>query len=440
MPTEMRRKIQILKFNFVIGVLLAILVAVAGCGSVYRTSSLDAYTQTQNQKFCTSSAGGYALPKGEVAFSIQKVEVPAGSGRFRYRIPEDASNVKIKFSPDASHTYCLDFLRQATSADAIRVKRENGMLKSVFSNVEDKSDEAIEEIAKGIGIAVAAAKGGGLGRGFSNEAGAANADVMQLQFDPFDAEVLTSVNEAMKYTGHCLYIEPDGDPLVPAWMRNQCGMKGSFEVQASKTSPAEVFENSEYEAGSGRLGILYKPLVPHTLVILKRDDPTSGQPWRLWKQIVVEMPNRSPVFLLEVKRGLFTERTTEITFNNGLLDTVKIDKKSELNAASDLVVKLVQIAVQIPAKALIISTSDATNRAKLIETNQALIKLYQDFRKDREAQLNKFNSLTPEQQQQAIEGGADPRSTVLSDVSKEACLQNAVASSMEEAETLCGVK
>jgi hypothetical protein len=174
-------------------------------------------------------------------------------------------------------------------------------------------------------------------------------------------------------------------------------------------------------ADSGRFGIFYKPVLPHTLVILKKDDPGSALPWRVWKRKVIELPNRAPPFMLEVRRGLFTDRKTDITFQAGMLQSVKIDKKSELNAVADITVRIAQVVVQIPAKALIISTSEAQNRKALIETNQALIQTLNALNAEKRKYAQRTAGLPPDE----------------SGRSYDACVQRAALSSLEEAERAC---
>jgi hypothetical protein len=403
----------------------------SGC-NVYRTSALDSYTQTTNPGFCTTTAGSYVLPKGELVMRIERKNSGA-DGRQHYSLLEGASASAIgliAFSGDPRHRYCLDFLSNAFYADAIGVDRNaHHLLMRVYSNVVDRAKGVVEKVAEGVGTAVAAAAGG------RNVAVAPDGtvEVVQLRFDPFDQDLLTQINAAIRFTGHCLYIEADGDPYVPFWMRNQCTSKKVYQSVTVKGGDEEDFDRAEFVAGQGRFGIFYKPLLPHTLVILKKDDPTSGQPWRVWKRKVIELPNRAPPFMIEVRRGLFTDRKTDIVFNDGILQSGSVEKKSEMNAVADILIKIAQVAVQIPAKALIISTNEAENRKELIATNQALIQTLNSLRAAQDDYAERIAGLTPEQKALLEAGGRSA-----SNASRfETCIQIAAVSTREEAELIC---
>lgn len=404
----------------------------AGC-NVYRSTSLDAYTQTTNPRFCKTTAGAYALPKGELVMRIERKAVGAG-GAYHFELAEGASaqdGTLIAFTGDANHRYCLDFLANGFYADAIGVTRDDAqLLERVYSNAEDKAKGVIEAVVEGAGTAIAAAGGG---RSFGAEANGSQ-DVVQLRFDPFDDDLITQINDAIRYTGHCIYIEPDGDPHVPFWMRNQCASRKVYRPAHGKDDPDDVLDTSAFVAGAGRFGIFYKPVLSHTLVILKKDDPTSNQPWRVWKRKVIELPNRAPPFMIEVRRGLFTDRKTDIAFQSGMLQSVTVDKKSELNAVADVLVRIAQVAVQIPAKALIISTNEAKNREALIKTNQTLIQTLNALKTAQDDYAARVAGLTQEQRE-ALDGAG--RSSGFSARSFEICIQSVALASLEEAERVC---
>ncbi|OWV69640.1 hypothetical protein ATY77_20970 [Rhizobium sp. R634] len=335
--------------------------------------------------------GTYFLPKGELSFVVLK-KPTTGLTSFRYDMKAEVGNagtdgLSVVMVPDERHQYCLDFKPNSFYSDVVRAQRtDKGLLTSVYSNVEDQSKTIVEDAARGIALTIAA------------ESRLANRDFlvgdsaavvhMKMQFDPFDLDRITSVNRTLEKSGYCIYIDPSNDPFVPFWMRNQCAATPRLVAYKSKDDAEEIFSSAGYAAGEGRFGILYKPALSHTLVILKRDDPTSVKPWRIWKRQIVELPNRAPVFMLQVSRGFFTGRKTDISFENGMLASVQIDKKSELKAVSEAFVNVVSIAVRIPAKALIIGTNEAQNQEALIRANQALLQAYAQLEAEQRKQAN----------------------------------------------------
>ncbi|TIX86172.1 MAG: hypothetical protein E5V21_01905 [Mesorhizobium sp.] len=116
---------------------------------------------------------------------------------------------------------------------------------------------------------------------------------------------------------------------------------------------------------------------------MKRDDPTSRDysrfPWYQQRAVDVQLPNGAPLFLLEIKRSFFVERVTDVTFDHGVPNDITIAKKSELNAVADVIVRAVQIAVQVPMRALTIRLNQAQNEQKLIAANSQLIKAIDEY-------------------------------------------------------------
>ncbi|MER8859038.1 hypothetical protein NKI09_15450 [Mesorhizobium sp. M0757] len=402
-------------------VAVGLMLMLGGC-NVYQSTPLEAYAQTINTRFCKSTVGSYTLPKGELVMRIERKSL-GNDGNYHYELSEGKSAEKsdlIAFIGD--NRYCLDFRSNGFYADSIGVTRDSSqLLTRVYSNTEDKAKGVIQAVAEGVGTVIAAGSGA---RRFSSDDNGTQ-EVVQLRFDPFDQDLLTQINDAILYTGHCIYIESEGDPYVPLWMLDQCTNK---KVVRSTHAEGNAPDKIKLAAGSGRFGIFYKPVLPHTLVILKKDDPTSAQSWRVWKKKVIELPNRAPPFMIEVKRGLFTDRKTDITFQSGMLQSVKVDKKSELNAVADILVSVAQIAVQIPAKALIISTSEATNQKALIETNQALIQTLNALKAEQQKYALRAAGLTPDQLAALDAAGGR---------SYEACVQTAALSTPEGAERVC---
>jgi len=411
-------------------VALGLCVPVQACSSVYMTSVLDAPTSSRDAT-CSGNAGTYFLPKAELQFVILKT-VPAGGSGFRFDMKTQAENgtdgLVVVSGADREQQHCLDFMANAFYSDIVRVKRSDiGLLESVYSNVEDQTKKIIEDAAKGIALTVAAQSR--LANRDLVESSSGRVIEMSMQFDPFDPELLADANKALAKKGYCIYMDPTNDPFVPFWMRNQCSSAKQYVAYNAKGDAEEVFNTARFTAGDGRFGILYKPALSHTLVVLKKDDPTSANPWRVWKRQIVEMPNRAPVFMVQVKRGFFTGRKTEINFKGGMLASIKVEKKSELKAVSEALVNVVGIVVQIPAKALIIGNNEAQNQEALIRANQALLQAYAAL----EAEQRKRANL-----QSGLDQNGMPR-TSLARVLNE-CLDYADVSAVDDPRSYCREK
>ncbi|MBY5533646.1 hypothetical protein HFO58_10780 [Rhizobium leguminosarum] len=405
--------------------LFALLWALQACSSVVLTEAVEDNI-SDGGTTCNASLENYYLPKRELDFVVMKTG-PAGGGTFRYDMRTAADGTEgfsLVTVPDGTQHHCISYRPNAFYSDVVRAKvTPNGLLELVYSNVDDQTPKILEQTAKGIALLVANRD--------SNrdlvDPNKENVVDMTKSVDPFDFDDLTETNNELAKRGYCIYVDPNNDPFVPDWMGNQCTSRKRYTVYTAKDSPEEAFNSASYAAGNGPLGILYKPLISHTLVILRKDDPDSFDPWRIWKRQIVEMPNKAPVFMLQVQRGLFTGRKTEINFDNGMLASIQVEKKSELNAVSQAFVNLVGIAVQIPAKALIIGTTEAENQAAVIRANQALLQAYAQL----EAEQKKRSNL-----QSGLDESGNPRVGI--DRMTSECLDYADVSGVPDPRSYCG--
>ncbi|RFB87657.1 hypothetical protein B5K11_26290 [Rhizobium leguminosarum bv. trifolii] len=375
--------------------ILTLCLIMQACSAIYMTSALEDNVRQTGTHTCRGNAGDYFLPKAELEFLIKKVPTTGDGFRYEMKSETDSANdgPAVVFVADGKQEHCLEFLANPLYSDVIRVQRDGGLLQTIYSNVADQSKEIIQKAADGIAT-LAASRASMASRDFGLTSNAV--DVMQMQFDPFDSVLLTEVNKSLELKGYCITLDPTNDPYVPGWMRNQCSAGQTFDLSTSKGNAEEYFSTAGYSSGDGRFGILYRPVLSHTLVVYKRDDPTSSTAWRVWQRRIVEMPNRAPVFSLEVSRGLLTTRKTEINFNKGMLAGVKIDKQSEVKAVSEVFVYIAEAIVQIPAKALILSKTEAQNQADLIRVNQQLLLTYKQLKDAQEEQANLNSGLNPD--------------------------------------------
>lgn len=409
--------------------LVAFAIALASCTPVLDTSSFDSDTRAAHPASCDGSAlGAYMLPKKEISFVILKTGT-VGDQTYLFDMKSDDGANAVDgpsfITVGDGKQRCLNYHTNAFYEDLIRVDKDSSgqLLENVYSGTVDRTPKIAEAVAQGI---VAAAAGNRDFRGANNQI-----VYMTKQFDLFDQHRLTEENSSLRDVGYCIYIDPTDDPYVPLWMQDQCSGKKVSGTYVSRQRTEDYSRTGQYLAGEDRIGILYKPLLSHTLVILKKDDPTSAKPWRVWRRQVVEMPNRAPIFLLQVRRGMFTTRKTTISFDDGLLLAVKIDKQSELKGLTDALVNIVGIAVQLPAKALILRQSEVQNQAELIKVNQQLLASYALLEKERErnAQLTRADGTTGSR--------SGPSRSAMDNVALEACVQNAELNGIADPRDYC---
>jgi alpha-beta hydrolase superfamily lysophospholipase len=152
----------------------------------------------------------------------------------------------------------------------------------------------------------------------------------------------------------------------------------------------------------------------------------------------VELPNAAPAFLIRVSRSLFVERKTMLTFKDGVLTDVSIDKPSSVAAFVNLPLQAVQVLVQIPVKALTIRTNEYANRKALIQVQAQLIQTLIDYQKQQEAATEPATKMPKAGKEPSPAEAA--ASSASSEAAFDSCKQNAALThevSPAEAAVLC---
>ncbi|RWC50016.1 MAG: hypothetical protein EOS55_05500 [Mesorhizobium sp.] len=358
---------------FLATALLCVHLLVSGCGPTLVSETLGELPDAGDGSACRYQAGAYALPRDLLHIEIRK-NVTADPVFYA------AQDVTTLRTADPSRIYCLDFLGSALANDQIAIGRgtdigNNATSSLLLTRISSEFDDRTLQIANA--LVDAAARVAVRPRGaFGVPIDAKNVELVvgQFDFDPFDYEQIKKVNNALESLDHCVFLDPTNDPYVPPWHASLCT---SAAYAPSKDPPPyhglSVIK-AELPARSEALrGVLYRPLLTHKLVIMKRNRDPVGAAWQLFETKRVQMTNAAPAFLLEINRSLFVNRTMDIDFANGVLQTVKIDKPSEAEAFSGFVLRTVQVIVSIPVRALVVGKTDAENRKALIQAQAQMI-------------------------------------------------------------------
>lgn len=346
---------------------------------------------------CHTNAGTYFLPRRLITVTV------TGSDTGGFNLKVDATgDTTAPYVADRNESYCLDALLSPLSADRIGIQRsEDGLLQRVYTQADDKTKDIAQQLIQGVADLAASEQAGIPGRSFATRprfAGDTAPVVATFTFDPFVEREAREVNIALVEYGYCLYLDPHRDPFVPRWSQKICRDAVFGRKKGPRNSPVYAGPSMVYKADpayprSGlaifdprpvpvevqQRGVLYRPELTHTLVVIRKPDPGSRfSEWRPVASDKIVMPNAAPAFILEVKRAIFVKAETDVQFNNGLIRNVSVNKPSELLAASNLVVAAVQIVTNIPKRALTIFNNRTENTIDLINTNAQLIALLRD--------------------------------------------------------------
>jgi|GEM_PF-5641554 len=339
---------------------------------------------------CHSNAGSYHLPRKLIVATVTKEE---GSP---YAI---AINSKGSYVADRGETYCLDFLLSYLSADRVGIQRTtDGLLQRVYTQADDKSEKIAKKLIDAAGDLIASNQADSLARSAIRPRFQENgqAVIATFEFDPFVEREAREVNYALKEFGFCLYLDARNDVFAPRWSedicreitapraRNSREKRGpSMVYKAYPRSGLPIFDPRPVPVHLQALGVLYRPELTHSLIVLRKPDPGSRfSEWRPVASDRLVMPNAAPAFILGMERAIFVKADTDVQFENGLIRNISINKPSELLVAADIAVYAAQVVVNIPKAALKIFNNRAENTIQLMQTNADLIETLRAHKAD----------------------------------------------------------
>ena len=285
--------------------------ALAACQPVLTTSMLDDSGSSAEPYACRNSAGAYALPRHLLKAKVTLTDAGADSAaRYDLTLATPAARA------DGDGVYCLDFLFSAWAEDKISIKRDGLLLQEVKTSFDDRTIDIANSVVDAVAtVAAASARTRGA---FDGEEGQ-TLTIAEFEFDPFDKDEIQKVNDALKQLDHCIFLDPVNDPYVPDWHADLC--KGYLEERGNDFPyyGLDIIDKKPPPQSLAGKGILYRPLLTHKLVIMKRHHDSVGRAWQVFETKRVEMANAAPAFLLEVKRSALVARKMEIAFANGVL-------------------------------------------------------------------------------------------------------------------------
>lgn len=298
-------------------VLVAVLL-LAGCSSVIITSDHIPPDTTMH----STSGAYYFLPKATLRVRLEQ------AGQDCQLTFDEQKGVQIV--PDEDHLYIFDYNRSSLSNDTLTVQiGTNGLLQKIESSAEDKTGDIILKLVElGKEAFKAAAVVGGVGK--------TGADFV---FSPEDFETVNT--KILAINSNCPQIKID-PPVV----------KSTSEGRIAASQKAVCAQE----------GVCFRPLLAHTLsFVLKDDTPIESHS--------ILIPNEAPILSLPIKRAAFVKVITNVTFDNGILKEVHIEKPSEVAAALQIPVEIAKTIASIPGEILQLKV-DYTNKQRDLATAQ----------------------------------------------------------------------
>ncbi|TPK84882.1 hypothetical protein FJ936_13475 [Mesorhizobium sp. B2-4-13] len=410
-----------------------------GCQPVLTTTSFEdpaASSDRDTGVTCRNSAGAYALPRHVLKFDVTKTEPDATNGTpARY----DIGPITVVAEPDPDRIYCLDFIASALAEDKVHVEREPAtdeagsllLLKQISTSNNDQTLDIANQIVDAAASVAAASIAGN--RGAVDVTADKKYVIARYEVDPFDHAAMVRTNAALDKLDHCVFLDPMNDPYVPDWENEFCS---GYRPAAAERFPyygLEIIDSKPPPRSAGANGVLYKPLLTHKLVTMKRNHDPVGAPWQLFGSQRVAMANASPAFMLEIQRSAFVQRQMTIDFDAGVLRAVKVVKPSEADALAGFVLRTAQVIVSIPVRALVIGQTDAKNRTALIAAQAQLLETIRAYNDEVGKQTKGDDKTTggDNNSQRSTARSATAVATTGS-LSYDACIQNSILINPDE--------
>lgn len=339
----------------------------------------------------SASLGSYALPRSVLQIAVVETTV----GGVKQRIL-DGPNVRAVADP--RHVYCLDYLASPTSDDIVDVKKTNdGLLTLVATDIIDKSREIAVTLTRAAFTLATGLRTQTLG------SDATRSVRFRYEVDPFDHADMAAMNERLSSLGFCLInpgwsFDPDRAGIdaycdapektvrhaLPKWVAAQRRQGADGRGALLPTTPLAP------KVSDARMlsGILYRPRLDHTLLVLEK---RAHRSWDLTRRQPLLLENVSPILSVGVSRAFFSDRITILRFDNGVLGNVCIYKGSELEAAATVPFLVASALVALPATLIQVKINTAQDRERLAELETYLAELQTEMiaalAEDREPRL-----------------------------------------------------
>jgi hypothetical protein len=280
---------------------------------------------------------------------------------------DDTITAAKKVAPDPNAKLLYRFEPSGFSDDTLEVQTdESGLLNSVSSLTTDRSGDIAVKIAET--LFTVATRGAAL----PTADAPVTKTIFQGTFDPFDQREKNWMKSELAGRKFCILVGTE----VASSPDTQCGVKPSPPqgVGSSAAFARSIDKDFEYPE------IFYRRTKPTPIRVLKYND--AMKKWDTVWYGQESIFDKSELYEVALSRSEFIKRQTVLTFTNGALTGIKLDKPSEVLAAVSIPVKILRIAFAIPLAGLQQETASvkaqtdlADQQSKLINAQTSLLKL-----------------------------------------------------------------
>jgi hypothetical protein len=352
-------------------VLSFIIITATGCGVVLTSQKGDIYQQT-----APPNTVGYFLPKGLI--------------RVKLTPSQDSYDLTIEslFVPDPDFFYTLAYDPSAWADDSIKVTlSENSLISTIEVTTEDKTSAIVEKV---IGIVKDVVKSVSLPVPGAAVAKGERVKVLAITFDPNKPEDIREVTNKLEENGISIKIT---------------------SLKGKGVAGTTTYQDNLFLKGNS---IYYRPLVPYKITLEAQD---------VIKSEIFYLPNGAPILSMDINRAPFIKKTTKLSFTNGILTSVEINKPSEVLGGLEIPAQIAKAILEIPGE-LIQLKIDTTKKYKelyqeqlnTIKAKDAMIEYLLQRGKGQEGGQASANPFSPGGR---VEKGSDEQGKIKSEINKQ---------------------
>ena len=318
--------------------LSAALPVIASCSALPLVSVKDGFSDPERLRLA------YSLPKGLISLTIK-----------RNNKGLSLTEPTVEIVPDPDHKYWLEYRPSATSYDDIALAaNKKGLLTSINAAVDDQTPEIAEKVVSIISDIAA-----GPGLESAREKGPPPPFEYTVVFDPFD-------------------------PLSVRKARELLGKHSSVKLKIALNSPGlalagkdlpPVLQAPEFLDETATRSVYFRSVAPVYVTV------SVGKYFS--KESVHVLPDSGSIMALSIRRAPCTKVTNNLTFDDGVLTNVDLDKPSEVLECLAIPANVVRAVLGFPQQALNRKTEMAKAEQGLLKAQNDLLKAHVELEKSR---------------------------------------------------------
>jgi hypothetical protein len=257
------------------------------------------------------SIGCYYLPKGLLKLDIQWTTDEYGRRSLAF-----AADVTLV--PDPAFRYYLSYVPSWLSSDKVNVAyTPEGFLSSITTEQTDETLNVVSTVIQSIGSVLTGAPLAANTRDI-NDTAPESPVIYKGYIDPLDNLKVELLNQAL--AKHKLY----------------------FTVSPVSGDVSSVDKISVESTGSG---VFYRPFETYNIAIA-----SSNANVPMSDEYLISLPSATSVHLAKIPMASFVHNTFNMTFQNGVPQSVAVDKPSSALAVAKVPFEIIQAIIALPAQ------------------------------------------------------------------------------------------